>query len=65
MLYIAGLGRPGRLWVEAVEFDIVDKTVTLTSAPTERNTFNSSADLNHLWPARENLDFEESVPLEP
>jgi hypothetical protein len=60
-----GAQSSGTLWVDAMEFQIVDKIVPLTAAPTQITAVNPSQDLAHIRPAPENLDFEESVPIDP
>jgi hypothetical protein len=54
----------GTMWVDAMEFHIVDQSVPLTAVPTRSTAVNAPADLVHLKPAPENLDFEELVPID-
>jgi hypothetical protein len=64
IFYGAVLRAGGLLWMDSAEFNVVDKTVPLTSRPitAQEAVVNPHLNLAALRATPENLDFEESVP---
>jgi hypothetical protein len=66
IFYGAAFRNGGLMWMDSAEFNVVDKTVPLTSRPitAQEAVVNPHLDLAALRAAPENLDFEQTEPLE-
>jgi hypothetical protein len=66
LFYGAVFRSGGSLWMDSAEFNVVDKTVPVTGRPisAQNALVNPHLDVAALRPAPENLDFEESVPID-